>query len=158
MTDSLNPNWSPASVLASYNIEDYDNNLALAVTAIGVTACILKITDVVTISDDLTIPSNICLEFIPPGKCEVADDMTLTIQGDVIAHRYQIFSGVVELSGTDKLCPEWWGEDLGDTNVTLAMNNSTLKDTYTKNMIIYGTGDPPDANDYPEGTLFVQYV
>lgn len=24
--------------------------------------------------------------------------------------------------------------------------------------IIYGTGDPPEPNDYPEGTVFIKYI
>lgn len=69
-----------------------------------------------TISADTTIPSNINLKVEKGAILAISTTKTLTINGTLVAGRYQIFSctgtGKVILgNGVTEVPPEWWGEN-----------------------------------------------
>ena len=68
-----------------------------------------------TISDDLTIPANVELEFVNGAILTVATTKTLTINGHINAGLYQLFAwagtGAVTIGkgAVEKVYPQWWG-------------------------------------------------
>jgi len=102
------------------------STLAEALTTIGTST---KVTltipaGVVPVTGNTTIPENIALKILRGGRFDV-DDSTLTIEGQLEAGPYLIFSctgtGKVVLSAgsCQALCAEWWG----------AAGNGTTDDT-----------------------------
>ena len=64
------------------------------------------------ILSDITVPNNICLSFDKGGMFEVAATKTLTINGEIDAKGWQIFTGAGTIAGipnTDKIYIEWFG-------------------------------------------------
>ncbi|HDD44581.1 MAG TPA: hypothetical protein ENG63_06965 [Candidatus Desulfofervidus auxilii] len=93
------------------DVRSYDS-LANAVSAIGSSNVTLFIPNTQTVSSDLTIPENITLYFLYPGKITVNSGCTLTINGGIIASLYQIFDGDGTITGNPKIeavYPEWFG-------------------------------------------------
>jgi hypothetical protein len=103
------------------NVADTYGTLAAAVAGVGSSnnrVLYLKPTTW-TISDDLTVPSNLTLRIPAGATLSVATDTTLTINGPIEAGPYQIFSwsgtGAVDISGSPTAnCPfDWWGPTSG---------------------------------------------
>lgn len=75
------------------------------------------------ISGDITISSNVTLWFADGAKLSIDAGKTVTINGNILAGRQQIFSGSGTVAGNTKLndgvYPEWWGAIAGtSTSVT----------------------------------------
>jgi len=88
---------------------DY-NNLAECVDAIGANDATIFIPDQHTITDDLTIPSNITLRIIQGGSISVNAGKTVTINGQIDAGGYQIFEGAgTVVVNTYPQQEAWWG-------------------------------------------------
>lgn len=90
----------------------YSNNLATAVSAIGASLSTLIISESITVTSNLDIPSNIIL-VIPKGKIiTINTGVTLTIYSPFNIGAYQVFSGsgkVVFEGPQSYVLPEWWG-------------------------------------------------
>jgi len=75
-----------------------------------------------TLSNDVTVPSNVNLKVLSGGLLSVATGKTLTINGSLEAEVYQIFDNVGNVVGLKIAYPEWFGA-VGDetTNDATAM-------------------------------------
>lgn len=75
------------------------------------------------IASSITVPSNVKIWFSNDAKISVDSGKTLTVNGQLVAERYQIFTGdgtVNIIQGAcDEVYPEWWG----------AVGNGTTDDT-----------------------------
>lgn len=115
-TDGSALSWESVSTTNAevfwVDASDY-SSLSAAISAIGSLNRVLLIKDEQIISSDLTIPSNICLLFIRPGKITIQSGVTLTLNGCYIyADRYQIFDNSGTIAGTPyfiEAYPEWFG-------------------------------------------------
>ena len=93
----------------------FTQNLAVVINALGARESTLTIFKQYAVTDDLTIPANITLEFLQGGSVLISTTKTLTINGRIEAGLYEIFewvgSGkVVFGSGAvEKIYPQWWG-------------------------------------------------
>jgi hypothetical protein len=98
----------------------YGTTLQDAVTTIGTMQVTLHLTrGTYSITSNLTIPTNINLHPEQGAIFQIATGITLTVNGDLQAGLYQVFS----CSGTGKVVfgsgavkevhPEWWGADAG---------------------------------------------
>lgn len=105
--------------------------LANAISIIGSAECTLLISSEQIISTPLTIPSNISLWFLKPGRITKQSTGTLTIAAPPVGNpMHQIFSGfaageVVFGVGIRVIYPEWWGTDVNTdctTQVQSAIN------------------------------------
>lgn len=98
--------------------------IANAVARIGsADVSLLFSTGTWTIDSSITIPANFTCE-IPSGcVLDVATGVTLTINGDVRAGKYQIFSGsgTVSMPNVKGAMPNWWGAVGDGTNDTTAL-------------------------------------
>lgn len=87
--------------------------LLAALTTIGGSNATLLISSNVAISASVTIPTNVSLWFISPGKFTIASGQTVTIAGAIIADRHQLWAGAGSVDLTDAkldwVYPEWWG-------------------------------------------------
>jgi hypothetical protein len=84
--------------------------LSAAVTAIGSAQKTLLVADTITLTANVTIPSNIALMVVPGGYFTGA--FTLTVNGAFIAGQYKLFDSTITLAGQPRLTeifPEWWG-------------------------------------------------
>ena len=84
----------------------------------GANATLLFSTGTWTITENLTIPSNVRLYFPFGAVLSVTSGKTLTINGSVDAGFYQIFSGAGTVSGfgaSGPVYPLWWGA-VGDSS------------------------------------------
>ncbi len=93
--------------------------LATDIASAGTDDTHLVVVDEQALSANLTIPSNVTLHIIKPGQ--VTGAYTLTVDGRIIADRYQIFGSSLTVSFgsdlTDEFYPEWWGAAAdGSTN------------------------------------------
>lgn len=86
-----------------------------AVSAIGATPSILLISSAQTLTASLTIPSTLTLQMLPGGSIVKASTYTLTINGDLVAGHYQVFSGFATgdvtfgAGAVKEAYLEWWG-------------------------------------------------
>lgn len=85
-------------------------SLAAAVTAIGSDSTRLLINEAITVSADLSVPANIILERVEPGKITVNPGVTLTIVAAPISDATQWFygTGTVAITGYPQ-DQAWWG-------------------------------------------------
>lgn len=90
-----------------------DETIQAAVTAIGSTKRLLLLTPGTwVLNSNLTIPSNITLWCLNGVDLGITTGNTLTINGDIQAAKFQIFSGLGTVAGAirnNELHPEWWG-------------------------------------------------
>ena len=104
----------------------FTQNLATVINALGARESTLTIFKQYAVTDDLTIPANITLEFLQGGSVTITAGKTLTINGHIEAGLYQIFEGdgsVIFGSGAIKeVYPQWWGVD--STNDHLEINEA----------------------------------
>lgn len=79
-----------------------------------------------SMSQSVTLTSNITLKIEKGAVLSIAAGKTLTINGTLDAGEYQIFSGAGTVTYTGKKYPEWWGakDDSGTTDNTSALNSA----------------------------------
>jgi len=115
---------------------DETHDLEGAVSLAGSEEKTITIATNVSISDDLTVPSNITLKFIYPGKITIPSGKTLTINGVIEAGLWQIFDGDGSVSfgeGTVKeVYPEWFGA-IADNNTDCSSAFSKANDSIKTN-------------------------
>ncbi len=116
------------SNVAWYDVRNYPS-LALAITSIGATSKTLLIPTAQTVAADITIPATLSLKFTRDGKLNIANGVTVTINGYVEAGLWQVFS----CTGTGKVVfganavtgvhPDWWTANTtpGTTDMTTAV-------------------------------------
>jgi len=102
--------------IGSSNLESSSrhNGLAGGVAACGVSEKTLVVDSSDTLTGNLTIPSNVNLQFTRGSVITIDPGVTLTILGGIEAGAYQIFSGtgVATFNGSStvpEVRPEWWG-------------------------------------------------
>jgi len=112
----------------TYYLSDYSGDLAAAVSAIGSNNTILTIDSNSTLTDNLTIPSNIDLRFVI-GNTITTTGWTLTINSSIQAGEYQIFAGTGDVDGLNYVNSSWFnvvGDDSTDNSVELQKSASAL--------------------------------
>lgn len=92
----------------------YDpSDLAATIAAIGSDVTTLVITSDVAVSANTTVPVNVSLLVLAPGKFTIATGVTLTVAGAFTSDRHQCFAGAGTVNLTDAkldwVYPEWWG-------------------------------------------------
>lgn len=113
------------------------NSFALAIASCGSSNVILEHSTSMSISNHLTIPSNVTLRIMNGGATlDVGNTITLTINGKLEADRISVFTGLGTVKfgngSVDYICPEWFGVDSSSPDNTAAFqkavtaaNNST---------------------------------
>jgi hypothetical protein len=113
---------TPSSVVSGgpeVSIQSYAS-FAAAITAIGATKTTLLIDEPTAVSATVATPATLNYRFVSTGTLDIANAVTLTINGDIIATSLlnQIFSytgsGVVVLSNME-ISPGWWGAKFDDS-------------------------------------------
>ena len=109
--DSIQNNVKTAFGNLYVNIEEHSSDLETAVNAIGASKTTLVIKSSTTISNDVTVPSNITLMFLHGGDLTVSATKTVTINGGIEAGNYQIFtgSGNVSINAGADINIKWFG-------------------------------------------------
>ena len=69
----------------------FTQNLATVINALGARESTITIFKQYAVTDDLTVPANITLEFLQGGSVLISTTKTLTINGRIDAGLYQIF-------------------------------------------------------------------
>lgn len=88
------------------------------------------VTENEAVAADMEVTSNITLLFLPPGKLTIGAGKTVTLSGDVIAPRYQIFAGSGAVSwGTGYTIKNEYWEDGSTDEVTF---NPTVNATHAE--------------------------
>jgi hypothetical protein len=93
----------------------YGNTIQAVLTAIGDSqACLRVPAGTYAISSNLTVPVNVTLKVERGAILNIADSITLTINGGLNCGLYQIFSctgtgKVVYGTGVQEVFPEWYG-------------------------------------------------
>ena len=105
---------------AILTMDKFSNSLSVAIASIGSTKTTLLIGSAITVGADATIPDNIILWFVGPGKLFVNSGKVLTINSpsQVLAHtQQQVFDGTGTVSFTNGgiVSPGWWGFSSGGT-------------------------------------------
>ena len=94
-------------------IDWWNDNLATVVANIDTADATVVISDTVAIAENISVPSNICLMFEPPGKLDIEFGHTVTISKLYCNTLYQIFDGLGTISfgvgEIKEVYPEWWG-------------------------------------------------
>lgn len=121
---------------------DYSNLYSLINTTInGVNAEIWFKSGECIIGSNLTIPSNIKLKFLNGAKISPNSGITITINGEIEAGFYQIFTGSGSVTGSIKnteIYPEWWGAKFDNSTDDTNSINSTLTSAYQgSNLVIF---------------------
>lgn len=108
------------------------SSINAAITAIGSTVTTLVISNVQTLTANLTIPSNIHVVILNGGSITKASTYTLTINSKLDAGHYQIFSGFTTTddilwSKPPVLNVKWFGAkgDNSTTNEDVAINKAS---------------------------------
>ncbi len=101
-------------------MDKFSNSLPVAIASIGSSKITLLVGSAITVGADATIPDNIILWFVGPGKLFVNSGKVLTINGpsQVLAHtQQQVFDGTGTVSFTNGgiVSPGWWGFSSGGT-------------------------------------------
>ncbi len=114
----------PPTIL--YSISHYSNNLETAISEIGSTEMTLLMDSQ---PDDLTasatVPSTLSIEWHQGFELDGA--YTLTMNGSLIAGKYQIFGSSLTVSGLKKSYPEWFGavvDGVTDDSSMITGNNT----------------------------------
>ncbi|MBA9074015.1 hypothetical protein GGR22_002182 [Flavobacterium gossypii] len=138
------------------------SSLSAAVTGIGTNDATLHINSNITVSANLTVPSNISLKFYKGAVITINSGVILTLKGPLDAGAFQLFNcigtGIVKGSPKiDQALPEWWKKP-ADTYWTDAIQkavdfcprvffqkgdyiiNGTINLSMDFNHIIYGNG------------------
>ncbi len=97
--------WADARAYAS---------LSAAISAIGAARRTIVISTALSVTGNLTVPSNVALEFMQGGSLNISTGVTVTINGNIEAGLFQIFT----LNGSGnavfgpfvkEVYPEWFG-------------------------------------------------
>lgn len=118
-------------------IDWWGDDLATVVANIDTADATIVISDTVAVAENVSVPSNVCLMFEPPGKLEVANTYTVTIASLYCPTVYQIFdgAGTISLTGmaSEKVRPEYWGEVTNNVITALAAGTEVVLgyNTYT---------------------------
>jgi len=95
-----------------YSLGDFAT-LADALTAIGSDAATLVVSESMSVVANATVPSTLALAFVGAGAFDIANGITVTIQGGLEAGRRRIFTGTgtanLAAARVDWVFPEWWG-------------------------------------------------
>jgi hypothetical protein len=102
----------------------YSSSLPVAINSIGTSRITLVIGSSITIGADLTIPDNVLLWFVGPGRIFKNSGVTLTISSPaqiLAGTNQQVFdgTGTVSFSTSGIISPGWWGFS---TSATAAQN------------------------------------
>ena len=93
------------------SIQDFGNNLAVALAAIGGTSQTLTVNTEITLAANTTIPTNVSL-LMEKGGSITTTGYTLTVNGAFIAGLFQVFNGtgsvIFGAGAIDFVRPEWW--------------------------------------------------
>ena len=105
---------------AILTMDKFSNSLPVAIASIGSTKTTLLIGGSITVGADVTIPDNIFLWFVGPGKLFVNSTYTVTINSpsQVLAHtQQQVFDGTGSIAFTNGgvVSPGWFGFSSGGT-------------------------------------------
>jgi len=105
---------------AILTMDKFSNSLTAALASIGSTKTTLLVGSAITVGVDTTIPDNVFLWFVGPGKFFVNATYTLTINSpsQVLAHtQQQVFDGTGSVVFTNGgiISPGWWGFSSGGT-------------------------------------------
>ena len=105
---------------AILTMDKFSNSLPVAIASIGSSKITLLVGSAITVGADATIPDNIILWFVGPGKLFVNSGKVLTINSpsQVLAHtQQQVFDGTGTVSFTNGgiVSPGWWGFSSGGT-------------------------------------------
>lgn len=144
-----NVSGAGSAVIDYATIGDYGSDLGTAVTAIGATPTTLILNAATTCTGDVTIPATLQLKVEKAGVITISSGKTLTINGQLEAGLYQIFSGsglAVLGSGITEAYPEWWGvdgtaDDVQINAAIIALTAGSVKlasKTYNISATIYG--------------------
>ncbi|MEN8255883.1 MAG: glycosyl hydrolase family 28-related protein [Verrucomicrobiota bacterium] len=106
-------------------------SLANVLSQIGSATCaVVKLpgNSVYVLGQDLTVPSNVDLKFLPGAVLSVSEGAALSINGGIEAGLRQIFSGEGIVGGAPKIVevyPQWFGtKGDGDTDDTQTLQNA----------------------------------
>ena len=125
--DSIQNNVKTAFGNLYVNIEEYSSDLETAVNAIGASKTTLVIKSSTTVSNDVTVPSNITLMFLHGGDLNISATKTVTVNGGIEAGRYQIFTGagsvIAGSTYNGAIWAEWFGVVLNDDAATDSTTN-----------------------------------
>lgn len=134
---------------AILSMDKFSNSLPVAIASIGSTKTTLLVGSAITVGADATIPDNIILWFVGPGKLFVNATYTVTINSpsQVLAHtQQQVFAGTgtVRFANGGIISPGWWGFSSGGTAAANAdaYNASTNSLPSTGGVVII----PPTGN------------
>lgn len=131
--------------------------IAAAVARVGsATVCLSFVPGTWTITANTTIPSNISCH-VPAGCVfSISSGITLTINGQVIAGAYQIFSGDGSASLANSQIPvEWFGAaGNGSTDSTTALRNAASAMGVGSSLHFGGAGVYMVNSDEVNGVLF----
>jgi len=108
---------------AILSMDKFSNSLPVAIASIGSSKITLLVGSAITVGADATIPDNIILWFVGPGKLFVNSGKVLTINSpsQVLAHtQQQVFDGLGTITFTNGgiVSPGWWGFSSGGTAAT----------------------------------------
>ena len=94
-------------------IDWWGDDLATVVANIDTADATVVISDTVAIAENISVPSNVCLMFDPPGKLDVEAGYTVTIGKLAYTNIYQIFDGAgtitIGAGAIKEAYPEWYG-------------------------------------------------
>ena len=135
-------------------MDKFSNSLPVAIASIGSTKTTLLVGSAITVGANATIPDNIILWFVGPGKFFVNATYTLTINSpsQVLAHtQQQVFDGTGTITFTNGgiVSPGWWGFSSGGTAATNAdaYNACTASLSMGGAVIIPPTGSAHQVDD-----------
>ena len=158
-----------------YRTSEY-KNFSDAINKIGSEVCTLVVDYSENLTSNVTVPKNITLMWKDGAILD--GSYNLTIEGDIIASRKQIFGSSINVSfvgGTVYVYPEWWGADpsgnggsayavesaINACNITLVPPNSiyaldrTVEVVKTRRQIIaYGSKFKPTSSFINNDPLF----
>ena len=87
-------------------------SLNAAISDIGSSNKTLVISNQQSVTSNVTVPSNVTLEFLQGGSLAIANGVTVSVINPIVAGTHQIFyltgTGAVSL-GAMTISPEWWG-------------------------------------------------
>lgn len=155
------PANSPASAMPWVDARAYAN-LAAAVSAVGSASRVILISTPQVVAASLTVPSNVTLKFQQGGTLNISTGVTVTINGNVDAGLYQIFTlngtGAVTLGSVKEAYPQWFGaRGDGTTDDTAAVQNAVNAATsqYSTTQMNFYTEQTQLPLFFPKGTYII---
>lgn len=108
---------------AILSMDKFSNSLPVALASIGTIKTTLIVGSAITVGADATIPDNVILWFVGPGKFFVNATYTVAINSpsQVLAHtQQQVFDGTGAIAFTNGgvIAPGWFGFSSGGTALT----------------------------------------